>query len=90
MWYTNTSHINEGMNIMAEFCKCGSVMISGNCTNKNCGFKVNKVTPVKPGKTISNKTAAAAKPKTPTKSTKVPRASKCITYKLSDLPPKEE
>lgn len=62
---------------MAEFCKCGSLVISGRCTNKGCSMKtLDKQVPVK-----TVKKSAAAK-KTPVKSTKVRRASKCITYNL--------
>ncbi|HEY5583812.1 MAG TPA: hypothetical protein VIK78_04890 [Ruminiclostridium sp.] len=71
---------------MAEFCKCGSIMISGSCTNKSCSNKLVKVSTPKV-KAASAKTPAVKKE---AKSTRVTRASKCITYNLNDLPPKEE
>lgn len=75
---------------MSEFCKCGSIMISGSCTNKSCSNKLVKA-PSK-GRTASAKstTVKATTIKTQTKTPKVSRASKCITYNLNDLLPKEE
>ena len=73
---------------MTEFCNCGSIMINGSCTNKSCSNKLEKVTPLKKKRAASAKTTTAVK--TERKVTKVPRASKCITYKLSDLQPKED
>lgn len=62
---------------MAEFCKCGSLVIGGRCSNKGCSLKTpDKQVPVK----AVRKTAAAEK--SPAKSTKTRRASKCITYNL--------
>ncbi len=76
---------------MAEFCKCGSVMISGSCTNKNCSNKVakqvKKAAPSKISKTGRTKISVE---NPVTKSSKAPRASKCITYHISELPPKEQ
>jgi len=71
---------------MSEFCACGSIMINGSCTNKSCSNKLEKVS-IKKVKTASVKTPAVKKePKT----TRVTRASKCITYNLNDLPPPKE
>lgn len=71
---------------MAEFCKCGSVMISGSCTNKRCSNKL--VVPPKVKRVAAPKTAAirATTPKAETKIPKVPKASKCISYHISELP----
>ncbi len=76
---------------MAEFCKCGSFMVNGNCTNKNCSNKpvtssVSKVKKAAKSRTI--KPAAQEKPAT--KNTKAPRASKVVTYHISELPLKEQ
>lgn len=71
---------------MAEFCKCGSIMINGSCTNKSCSNKLEKA-PASRSRTARPK---AQDIKTEPKKTKVPRASKCITYNIKDLPPKEE
>lgn len=76
---------------MPEFCKCGSVVINGSCTNKNCITNLGKVLQAKAKKAGRAKTATAASAvKTASKSTKVPKASKCITYHISELPPREE
>jgi len=72
---------------MAEFCKCGSLMIDGNCSNKKCSNKEIKSSPAKIKKTAATKTEVV---KTTTKNTRVPRASKCITYKIGELPPDEK
>ncbi len=91
MWYNILSEKIEGMKLMSEYCKCGSIMIDGSCTRKNCS---NKLVPVKPSrvKKTDVKSSVVKTPviKTERKSTRVSRNSKCITYKLSDLPPKEE
>jgi len=71
---------------MAEYCKCGSIMIDGSCTHKSCSNKLEKASPSRVKK-ASAKTPAV---KTELKSTKVRRSSKCITYNISELPPKEE
>lgn len=69
---------------MAEFCKCGSLVISGRCTNKGCSLKtLDKQIPVK----TVRKSAAE---KTPAKSTKTRRSSKCITYNLYEPKSEEE
>ncbi|QNU68521.1 hypothetical protein EHE19_009025 [Ruminiclostridium herbifermentans] len=78
---------------MLEYCKCGSLMINGSCTHKGCSNNLTstlsktKKTRTK-ASTITKATKSAVN--SAVKSTKVPRASKCITYKLSDLSPLEE
>ena len=70
---------------MAEFCKCGSLIIGGRCTNKGCSVKaLDKPAPVK---TTARK--ASTTEKTPVKSTKTRRASKCITYNLYETKSEE-
>lgn len=74
---------------MAEFCKCGSLVIGGRCSNKGCTFRSpdrpasDRQIPVKAVK----KSAAAEK--TPSKGTKTRRASKCITYNLYETKSEE-
>ena len=69
---------------MAEFCKCGSLVIGGRCSNKGCSFKaLDKQAPVK----TVRKSAAAEK--APAKSTKARKASKCITYNLYETKSEE-
>ena len=69
---------------MAEFCKCGSLVIGGRCSNKGCSFKtLDKQAPVK----AVRKTATAEKPQV--KGTKTRRASKCITYNLYETKSEE-
>lgn len=67
---------------MAEFCTCGSILIAGNCTNKNC---VNKASS-KPGASKASAGKAASKiaggVKKEPKSPRTRRASKCIVYNL--------
>ncbi len=78
---------------MLEYCKCGSLMINGSCTHKGCGNNLASTSSkAKKTRTKTSTITSAAKSavNTAVKSTKVPRASKCITYKLSDLPPIEE
>ncbi len=82
---------------MLEYCKCGSLMINGSCTHKGCNnnlasasSKAKKTRTKASTIKAATKTAVNTAATTVAKSTKVPRASKCITYKLSDLPPIEE
>jgi hypothetical protein len=78
---------------MLEYCKCGSLMINGSCTHTGCCNNLTStVSKAKKTRTKASSITKAAKSavSTAVKSTKVPRASKCITYKLSDLPPIEE
>jgi len=71
--------------ILAEFCICGSLMLDGLCTNKNCKNKtVSKQNASTAKKTKAKDNTLESKPKT----TRIRRASKCITYNLYDL--KEE
>jgi len=81
----------EGMNRMAEFCKCGSVMINGSCTNKRCSNRIDKAaSTTKVGRTGRIKTVrGTTAEKTAKNSNKVVKASKCITYHISELPPNE-
>ncbi|HOQ01748.1 MAG TPA: hypothetical protein PK604_13220 [Acetivibrio clariflavus] len=73
------------MIILAEFCTCGSLMLDGTCTNKNCKNKtVSKSNSSTAKKTKTKDESLESKPKT----TRIRRASKCITYNLYDL--KEE
>ena len=69
---------------MAEFCKCGSLIIAGRCSNKGCSFKV-----LGPEDALPVKKAGRTAEKAPAKSTKTRRASKCITYNLYDTEEKE-
>lgn len=63
---------------MAEFCKCGSLVINGRCTNKSCTARTQeKQIPVK---MTAKKSPGAVK--TPAKSARTRRSSKCITYNL--------
>jgi len=63
-------------------------MINGSCTRKNCSNKIVKASPSRAkAASTSAKTAVV---KTEPKSTKVRRASKCITYNINDLLKKEE
>lgn len=77
---------------MAEFCKCGSVVIGGSCTNKNCSNRpVKSVASTRVRKTGKTKTTASVVEEKPVqKSSKIQRASKCITYHISELPQKEQ
>ena len=74
---------------MAEFCKCGSLVFGGRCSNKGCSLKtLDKQAPVKAVKKATTASAATAV-KTPVKSTKTRRASKCITYNLYETKSEE-
>lgn len=70
---------------MAEFCTCGSLVLDGSCTNKNCSNKaMGKHSASAAKKSQAKKAAQEVKPKV----TKVRKASKCITYNLYET--KEE
>lgn len=75
---------------MLEYCKCGSLIINGSCTHKGCINNLTnvsaKVKKTRTKSTSSIKAATKVAVNTAVKSPKIPRASKCITYKLSDLP----
>lgn len=69
---------------MAEFCKCGSIMINGQCTNKNCTDKAS-------GKSDSAlQSATGNSKKKGAKSAKTKRASKVITYNLYEVEDESE
>ncbi|NJD01129.1 MAG: hypothetical protein FIA99_00675 [Ruminiclostridium sp.] len=69
---------------MAEFCKCGSLIIGGRCSNKGCNLKgLEKQAPVK----AVRKTATGGK--TPAKCAKTRKASKCISYNLYEAKSEE-
>lgn len=63
---------------MVEFCKCGSLIVDGRCSNKGCLLNKNKVgvSTMLPHKKASPKTKSTTKSSNPRKS------SKCITYNL--------
>jgi hypothetical protein len=71
---------------LAEFCKCGSIILSDKCSNKNCAFKTDKglTGTDSTKKTSAAKTKADKKTKTSTR-----RSSKCITYSIDDLEERE-
>ncbi|MEG6612549.1 hypothetical protein V6C42_06775 [Pseudoclostridium thermosuccinogenes] len=71
---------------MAEFCICGSLIIGGSCTNKNCKNKAANSTTSKPAR----KTNKAEKVTKTARSSSSRRSSKCITYNLYDLDKKGE
>ncbi len=78
---------------MLEYCKCGSLMINGSCTHKGCSNNLASTAKAKKPRTKASTINVAAKATTETakaKIAKIPKASKCITYKLSDLPIVEE
>gem|GEM_PF-379207 len=69
-------YIDKGVIFLAEFCKCGSIIINDHCTNKNCASKVS-------GKSDSpGRKAAVSSKNKETKSSKPRRASKVISYNL--------
>ncbi|MDP4180543.1 MAG: hypothetical protein Q8942_05560 [Bacillota bacterium] len=73
---------------MSEFCKCGSLILSGQCTNKNCSFKtVSK--PTTPKHSSRSKAASSDSSAKEPKAPRVRRASKCITYNLNDIKKEE-
>ena len=72
------------MILLAEFCTCGSLMLDGSCTNKNCVNKSAGKSASAAKKTKAKKDTLESKPKT----TRTRKASKCITYNLYE--PKEE
>ena len=74
--------------MLAEFCSCGSIMISGRCTNKNCDMR-HEQKPGTPVKASASRKATATS-KTDAKPAKTRRASKCITYNIKDLQKDEE
>ncbi len=70
----------KGVIDLSEFCTCGSIIIAGSCTNKNCSLKAAK-----------KGTASVEKlQKKEKKTTRTKRASKCITYNLYEAEEHEE
>lgn len=66
---------------MLEFCKCGLLIINGQCSKKGCAFAINNedgtsktVSPKK----VRTRTTSTTKSASPRKS----KSSKCITYNL--------
>lgn len=72
---------------MAQFCTCGSLVIDDKCTNKNCKLTISTKSRSSTKKRVAAKknNTAEEKPKT----TRIRRASKCITYNLNDKKEKE-
>ena len=70
---------------MAEFCICGSLVIGGHCTNKNCTEKASR-----PAQAKAAKSKVASEAKKEPKTTKVRKSSKVITYNLYDTEKEEE
>jgi hypothetical protein len=71
---------------MLEFCTCGSIIIDGQCTNKNCSYKAQSGSVQTKPKSGKKSTPAKKGPKT----SKTKRASKCITYNLYETETEEE
>jgi hypothetical protein len=71
-------YTDRGVILLAEFCKCGSIIINNQCSNKNCTFQAA----VKTAPT-GQKASGSSKSKEP-KTTRTRRASKVITYNLYD------
>lgn len=75
--------------MLAEFCECGSLVIDGRCSNKNCTLRAaaNPATVVKTarGRTPGKKADAVKQTRAPNPR----RASKCITYNLNDITDRE-
>lgn len=68
---------------MAEFCKCGSLVIQDKCSNKNCSFRTDK--PTAGSKTSASKSKGSAEKKAKTPGNSSRRSSKVVTFKLSDF-----
>lgn len=77
---------------MPEFCSCGSIIINGNCSNRNCAHRTagksegkkkapKKANIIKSAKSSAEKATRVANPR---------RASKCITYNLYDKKEKND
>lgn len=79
---------------MLEFCTCGSLIINGKCSNKNCEYRVEEQT--KPIKTVKRKASTAknasmdSTSKKSNSTTSSRRNSKCITYSLEELEKRKE
>jgi len=74
---------------LLEFCKCGSLIINGQCSKKGCVFAiqnedgvVKKVSPKK----VRTATKSTTKSASPRKS----KSSKCITYNLYETNEEEK
>jgi len=68
----------KGVIYLVEFCTCGSLIIGGHCTNKNCADRASKPTQVR-----------APKAKKEPKTTRVRKSSKSIVYNLYDTEKEE-
>jgi len=78
---------------LPQFCKCGSIIINGKCSNKSCKEAINAPIGTKKAESEKKKNQsppAAEKPDTEkNKPAKKRRASKCITYSLEELEKRE-
>lgn len=68
------------MIFLAEFCKCGSLVIGGRCTNKNCTIKALDKGSNGKEETVKKRRVAA----TAEKVAKPRRSSKVVTYNLNE------
>lgn len=76
---------------MAEFCTCGSIIIGGSCSNKNCALRTAvKTTAGRSNGAKSTRSKAAGTAGKEVKSSKTRRASKVVTYNLYDQEEKQE
>jgi hypothetical protein len=75
----------KGVVCLAEFCTCGSLMISGHCTNKNCSNRSeSKKASAKPASRKKNISTSTEPKKVRTR-----KSSKCVTYNLNDVQEEE-
>lgn len=77
--------IYRGVIQLAEFCKCGSIIIGGRCTNKGCSMRNSD----KPAAIKATTRKTAATEKVPAKTSNTRRSSKCITYNLYETKAEE-
>jgi hypothetical protein len=66
-----------------DFCKCGSLIVNGNCTNKNCSNRTDDSvkSPRKKARSTGTKSAG---------STRQRRTSKMVTYNIYETEVEEE
>ncbi len=81
--------IDKGVIILAEFCTCGSLKINSQCTNKNCSLGEVIKSPTAKGSRAKTTRAKKSDEQKASKDSSARKASKCVTYSLSDLEEKE-
>jgi len=77
-------YYSQGVIYLVEFCKCGSLILNGHCSNKGCAF-VNKDSVSVAASHKKTRTKTKSTTKSSIKSSNPRMSSKCITYNLYEI-----